>query len=146
MSWTSKRARRRVKAAVIDDEGNPVAGLSVDDFEVFEDGELRELSLVLDPVEFSMDVALVLDFSVSVARALSRLVVVDEADKPTVDPLVVWNMGVRGVNPHRLAQDLRRRAARPHQLERLLGSARLIPVQDPLLESRVRRLGLAIRD
>lgn len=58
----------RIKVAVIDDEGEPVAGLTADDFRVFEDGKQQSVLLVLDPVRVSMDVALVLDFSQSVAR------------------------------------------------------------------------------
>lgn len=58
----------RIKVAVIDDEGEPVAGLTADDFRVFEDGKQQSVLLVLDPVRVSMDVALMLDFSQSVAR------------------------------------------------------------------------------
>lgn len=58
----------RVKAAVMDDAGNPVSGLTIADFRVLEDGVERDVQLVLDPVRISMDVALVLDFSRSIAR------------------------------------------------------------------------------
>lgn len=58
----------RIKAAVIDANGEPVVGLGPSDFRVWENGIEREITLVLDPVRFSLDVALVLDFSGSIQR------------------------------------------------------------------------------
>jgi len=58
----------RIKAAVIDAKGEPVAGLGPSDFRVWENGVEQEIVLVLDPVRFSLDVALVLDFSGSIER------------------------------------------------------------------------------
>ncbi len=62
----------RVKAAVIDADGEPVAGLGPADFRVLEDGLEQEVQLVLDPLRFSLDVAMVLDFSNSVRRDWSE--------------------------------------------------------------------------
>ena len=58
----------RIKAAVIDASGEPVAGLGPADFRVWENGVEQEVALVLDPVRFSLDVAMVLDFSASIER------------------------------------------------------------------------------
>lgn len=56
----------RIKVAVLDDEGAPVAGLGIDDFRVFEDGAELDLDVVLAPADVPLDVALVIDFSASV--------------------------------------------------------------------------------
>ncbi|NKB86770.1 MAG: VWA domain-containing protein [Acidobacteria bacterium] len=58
----------RVKAAVVDSEGEPVGGLGVGDFRVWENGVEQPIEMVLDPVRFSLDVAMVLDFSASIAN------------------------------------------------------------------------------
>lgn len=63
----------RIKAAVIDADGEPVAGLGPSDFRVWENGVEQEVVLVLDPIRFSLDVALVLDFSASIQRDWSAL-------------------------------------------------------------------------
>lgn len=56
----------RLKVAVLDDDGAPVPGLSADDFRVFEDGDEQTLDLVLAPADIPLDVAIVIDFSVSI--------------------------------------------------------------------------------
>jgi len=63
----------RIKAAVIDADGEPVAGLGPSDFRVWENGLEQDVLLVLDPVRFSLDVALVLDFSASIERDWSAV-------------------------------------------------------------------------
>ncbi len=63
----------RIKAAVIDATGEPVAGLGPSDFRVWENGAEQEVTLVLDPVRFSLDVALALDFSASIERDWSAV-------------------------------------------------------------------------
>lgn len=57
----------RVKVAVLDDDGEPVAGLGPEAFRVFDDGEEQDVRLVLDPDEAPLDLALVLDYSASIA-------------------------------------------------------------------------------
>lgn len=56
----------RLKVAVLDDSGAPIPGLSADDFRVFEDGDEQELDLVLAPADVPLDVAVVIDFSISI--------------------------------------------------------------------------------
>ena len=63
----------RVKVAVVDPDGEPVAGLGPADFRLLEDGVERQVQLVLDPLRFSLDVAMVLDFSNSVRRDWSEV-------------------------------------------------------------------------
>jgi VWFA-related protein len=63
----------RIKAAVIDANGEPVPGLVPSDFRVWENGVEQEITLVLDPVRFSLDMALVLDFSASIERDWSAV-------------------------------------------------------------------------
>jgi VWFA-related protein len=58
----------RVKAAVIDADGEPIGGLGLEDFRIWENGVEQDITLVLDPVRFSLDVALVLDYSASIAN------------------------------------------------------------------------------
>ncbi len=58
----------RIKVAVLDDDGEPVTGLGVDDFALFEDGIEQEIQLVLAPSNAPLDLALVLDFSASVEQ------------------------------------------------------------------------------
>jgi VWFA-related protein len=62
----------RIKAAVLSESGEPIGGLGPGDFRVWENEVEQDVSLVLDPVRFGLDVALVLDFSTSVARDWSE--------------------------------------------------------------------------
>lgn len=57
----------RVKVAVLDEDDRPVAGLGAADFRVLDEGQEREIQVVLDPDESPLDLALVLDYSTSVA-------------------------------------------------------------------------------
>lgn len=57
----------RVKVAVLDDDERAVSGLGADDFRVLDDGEEREIRLVLDPEQAPLDLGMVLDYSTSVA-------------------------------------------------------------------------------
>lgn len=66
--FRSEVALTRVKVAVLDSAGNPVEGLGPEDFAVQERGQAREVKLVLSPDDNALDVALVLDFSQSVAE------------------------------------------------------------------------------
>jgi VWFA-related protein len=56
----------RIKVAVLDANGGPVPGLGAADFRVLEDGVEQTLTVVLDPADIPLDVALVIDFSASV--------------------------------------------------------------------------------
>lgn len=56
----------RIKIAVLDDNGAPVRGLTASDFRVFEDGNEQTLDVVLAPADVPLDVAIVIDFSVSI--------------------------------------------------------------------------------
>ncbi len=58
----------RIKVAVLDDDGAPVAGLRTHEFQLFEDGVEQDIQLVLAPRDAPLDLALVLDFSASVAN------------------------------------------------------------------------------
>lgn len=54
--------------AVFDSRGAPVAGLTRDDFAVYEDGAEQEIRLLLTPDEAPLDVAFVMDISGSIRR------------------------------------------------------------------------------
>ncbi len=56
----------RIKVAVLDDDGAPVPGLKAGDFRVFEDGDEQTLDVVLAPADVPLDVAIVVDFSISI--------------------------------------------------------------------------------
>jgi len=56
----------RLKVAVLDDNGAPVPGLAASDFHVFEDGDEQTLDMVLAPADVPLDVAIVIDFSLSI--------------------------------------------------------------------------------
>ncbi len=56
----------RIKVAVLDEAGQPVAGLEREDFRVFEDGAELDLDVVLAPSDIPLDLAIVIDFSASV--------------------------------------------------------------------------------
>ena len=49
--------------AVVDREGNPVRGLQLSDFTVYEDDERQQISVFLSPDDSPLDVALVIDSS-----------------------------------------------------------------------------------
>ena len=51
--------------AVVDREGNPVRGLQLSDFTVYEDDERQQISVFLSPDDSPLDVALVIDSSAS---------------------------------------------------------------------------------
>ncbi len=53
--------------AVLDPDGRPVTDLSVEEFRVYEDGELQHITHFLAPDDTPLDVALVLDSSASLA-------------------------------------------------------------------------------
>ena len=56
----------RIKVAVLDDNGAPVPGLDASDFRVFENGDEQPLDVVLAPADVPLDVAIVIDFSISI--------------------------------------------------------------------------------
>ena len=56
----------RIKVAVLDENGAPVPGLDASDFRVFENGDEQTLDVVLAPADVPLDVAIVIDFSVSI--------------------------------------------------------------------------------
>jgi len=56
----------RIKVAVLDQDGEPVPGLGIDDFRVYEDGAELDLDVVLAPSDVPLDVAIVIDFSASI--------------------------------------------------------------------------------
>jgi VWFA-related protein len=56
----------RIKVAVLDQNGAPVPGLDAEDFRVFENGDLQPLNMVLAPADVPLDVAIVIDFSLSI--------------------------------------------------------------------------------
>ncbi len=51
--------------AVVDRDGNPVQGLQMSDFTVYEDDERQEISVFLSPDDSPLDIALVIDSSAS---------------------------------------------------------------------------------
>ncbi len=53
--------------AVVDDDGEPLTGLSRDDFRIFEDGRRQDITLFATSADTPIDVAVVLDASGSVA-------------------------------------------------------------------------------
>ncbi len=55
-----------LNVAVLDEDGEPVVGLSADDFRLMEDGQLQEITLFATSEETPLDVALVLDTSGSI--------------------------------------------------------------------------------
>ena len=59
----------RVKVAVLDRAGNPVPDLGVDDFRVFDDGDERAVTVLLAPERTPLDLAVIPDFSTSVAES-----------------------------------------------------------------------------
>jgi hypothetical protein len=58
----------RLHAAVLDGDGNPVVGLTADDFVVIDDGVEHPVALALSPGDTPVDVALVFDQSDSIRR------------------------------------------------------------------------------
>ncbi len=58
----------RLRAAVVDDSGRPVPGLGVGDFRVLENGVEQEIQVVLAPEVAPLELAVVLDFSGSIAE------------------------------------------------------------------------------
>ena len=57
------------------------------------------------------------------------VVVVDEIRVPVVDPLMIGNVGIRGVNADAFSDDLGQRTASPHQLVIDIAGALLVPHQ-----------------
>jgi len=58
-----------LNVAVLDDEGEPVAGLSADDFRLRQDGDLQEITLFASSEDSPLDVALVIDASGSIRQS-----------------------------------------------------------------------------
>ena len=58
-----------LNVAVLDDDGDPVTGLSAEDFTILEDGVPQEVALFASSSNTPLDIALVLDMSGSVAAS-----------------------------------------------------------------------------
>lgn len=69
--------------------------------------------------------------------AQQTVIVVDELDHAVVEPLMVGDVGVRCVNPHRLTHDLRDGPPLLEEPVQQLARADLIAREDPLLEPGV---------
>lgn len=59
--------------AVLDDDGDPVTDLSMEDFVVHQAGEAQDITLFASPEDSFLDVALVLDTSGSIAQSAPRI-------------------------------------------------------------------------
>ena len=59
-------SRVRVDVIIRDGDGTFIDDLTADDFRIFEDGDEQTLDLVLAPSDVPLDVAVVIDFSVSI--------------------------------------------------------------------------------
>ncbi|MFQ5745157.1 MAG: VWA domain-containing protein [Acidobacteriota bacterium] len=57
-----------LNVAVLDSKGVPVAGLTKEDFTLFEDGVEQQIALLLAPQDAPLDIAMGLDFSGSIGR------------------------------------------------------------------------------
>ena len=58
-----------LNVAVLDDDGEPVTGLTAEDFKISEDGVRQEIALFASSSNTPLDIALVLDMSGSVAAS-----------------------------------------------------------------------------
>src|SRR5437762_1034389 len=70
------------------------------------------------------------------------MVIVDEVHIAVVDPLMIRDVGVGRVDPHRLGDDFLRRSTLAHQVVIDVTRALLVARQDAILELAVQRLGL----
>ena len=70
------------------------------------------------------------------------MVVVDEIDKAVIDPLVIGDVRVGRVDPHRLGDDLGQRPALACEVVVDVARTFLVARQDAILELAVQRLGL----
>jgi len=69
------------------------------------------------------------------------VVVVHRADDAAVDALVVGHMCVGSVDPDSLAQLLRQRPARPHEVVEGLARPHLVPAEDAVLQLGIEAAG-----
>lgn len=70
-TFASESAQVRLHVAVFDKKGVPIAGLTADDFEIYEEGARQQTAFVFSPGETPVDLAIVLDMSGSMSDSMS---------------------------------------------------------------------------
>ncbi len=70
-TFESEASQVRLQVAVFGKKGVPVAGLTPDDFEIFEEGVRQQTGFVFRPDESAVDIAIVLDMSASMADSMA---------------------------------------------------------------------------